>query len=146
MKIVEHKEVNSKDWLLTVALSENEHYQQLLDDKNNHNIGSCKGLTFIEIIDEDNSPMGRCIYYYDYAFKASVCCAVFVYPQDRNKGVATKLIEYCQDKAQEDKTDLVLYTRVLAIKKICKKLNLKFTHKELNDYSNLEDSYFRYTV
>ncbi len=138
--INEYNKVNSEDWLLSSALSENKYYYKVLDDYAWENIGNIEDLTYIEVTDEINRVLGRCI----YIKSSSTLCSLFVYPRARGQKIATLLVKHCISKAKQEHKLLNLFTRIPSVMKICDNLGFTLVNQELGHYSEeLENFYIK---
>lgn len=136
MKLDVKNKVNSKEWLLSTALAENEFSHKVLEDKRLWNIGDW-WLDYVSFYDNDNL-IGRCTN--GYLDGKLTIFGLVIYPWFRNKGYCKKFLELIIK--YYGKEDIYLNTRNPYLEKTIKGLGFEYCGKVLSDYSNLyEKSY-----
>jgi len=136
MKLDIKNKVNSKEWLLSTALAENEFVHKVLEDNRLWDIGDW-GLDYVSFYD-NNKVIGRCTIG-DLDEKLTIIGLV-IYPWFRNKGYCKEFLELIIK--HYGKEDIHLNTRNPYLEKTIKGLGFECYGKVLSGYSNLyEKSY-----
>jgi len=115
MRVITYDKVDSKDWILSTAYAEREMAFKTLNNKLLWNLGEWGNLLFLEVRSDSDEIMGRAFILKpelveDENIDNFIIGGLHVYPWFLNKGVATLLIQYCINLANEFKIDFGIST------------------------------------